>query len=218
MDSVADNAPSIIEAAAQSTLGILALLVLTVGVIAYLFFRNSGDRVKVGVFSMIFVGAAGFGLAVVGAASPNPAEGQPAPPETGGTISGGGVVNEEAEANLDRPLDPVDVQLPDTPEEPSSERAEISLAYLGDLYGCALQLQVQIGDRTFQPENAVYRIDDVPTGRQPYEISGVISCGVAGACEASGAGTLDVEPNAGYNVVWHSTEYATCDVVLQRGS
>ena len=221
MDSALDNAPSIIEAAAQSTLGILALLVLTVGAIAYLFFRDSGDRVKVGVFSMIFVGAAGFGLAVVSAANPagptptDSDETASTPPLTEGSAHGGGVVEIE-EADDVEAQDVLGVE--DRAVEPAAERTEITVSYLGDALGCALQLQVRIGDRTFQPENTVYRVSDVPTGPQPYEIGGVIMCALAGSCEASGAGTLDVRPNANYNVVWQSTDYAVCDVVLQRGS
>jgi len=57
--------PDIIREAAKSELGILALLIVAVGLLAYVFFRQASERIKVGVFALIFAGAAGYGIAVV---------------------------------------------------------------------------------------------------------------------------------------------------------
>ncbi len=63
----------------------------------------------------------------------------------------------------------------------------------------------------------MFQANGVLEGRQPYEIEGTIECPALGWCEAWGEGTLDVQPNASYNVVWQGADYETCDVILQRG-
>lgn len=218
MDTTIENAPSIIEAAAQSTLGILALLILTVGVIAYLFFQKSSDRVKVVIFSMIFIGMAGFGLVILSEASPaapGPVAQAEGRPDRAAQSGEGESVQEPSEGDV--PLvDPIPVESEEPPSEPA--RTEISLAYLGDLYNCSLQLQIAIGDRTFVPQGNVFQATGVLEGRQPYEVSGWIQCPYVGQCEAAGDGTLAVVPNASYNVVWQNNEVGVCNVVLQRGS
>lgn len=214
MDTAIESAPSIIEAAAQSTLGILALLILTVGVIAYLFFGKSSDRVKVVIFSMIFVGMAGFGLVVLGEsteARTSQVERRDEPPP----------VREGEEAPLDGGVEPPrrDPAGPD-PESsrtPPSDRTEITLTYAGDMYGCVLDLEVTIGDRHFVPQSNMLRADDVSEGRQPYEVAGIISCPDLGTCEAYGSGTLDVAPNAVYGLSWQNEAVGACAVVLHRG-
>lgn len=55
----------ILSKSAQSTLGILALSCIIIAFIAYAFFKNAGDRVKLMVFVMIFCGAVGFGVQVL---------------------------------------------------------------------------------------------------------------------------------------------------------
>lgn len=220
MDNALDNAPSIIEAAAQSTLGILALLILTVGAIAYLFFRESGDRVKVVIFSMIFVGAAGFGLVVLSESSGATA-GTRSSEETGPAErdDDGETPPADSDGSADRTtlVEDSDTEATPPPEPPPPDRTQITLTYLGDMYACGLQLQVRIGDRTFTPQNNVFQANDILEGRQSYEIDGIIQCESLGSCEARGSGTLDVVPNASYSVVWQNTEYAVCDVILQRG-
>lgn len=62
--------PDIIKEASQSELGILALLIVAVGLLAYVFFRTSSDKVKLIAFLLIFAGAAAYGIAVVRAAHP----------------------------------------------------------------------------------------------------------------------------------------------------
>jgi hypothetical protein len=58
------NLPQIINAAAQSQLGILALLSIALSVLAYFFFSAASEKVKVAIFAMLFLGVIGFGVAM----------------------------------------------------------------------------------------------------------------------------------------------------------
>jgi hypothetical protein len=60
----------VIKAAASSSLGTLSLMCLIVGVITLAFFRSSPVRAKIFVFSLLLVGVAGFGYAVLNQQSP----------------------------------------------------------------------------------------------------------------------------------------------------
>jgi len=75
-----EHAPDIIEKAAQSPLGIFALMILVVGVLAVLFFERAPVRVRVFIFVLIFGGVSAFGVAVVREipSSPTPALQPPA--------------------------------------------------------------------------------------------------------------------------------------------
>jgi hypothetical protein len=55
----------IIGAAAQSTLGILSLGIILVGVLAYLFFGKSDDRVKLWVFGGVLLAVIGLGISIL---------------------------------------------------------------------------------------------------------------------------------------------------------
>ena len=66
------NLPAIISAAAQSTLGILALMIIALAVLAYIFFKGEGAKVKVAIFSMLFIGVAGFAAVVIRSANDQP--------------------------------------------------------------------------------------------------------------------------------------------------
>jgi hypothetical protein len=65
MDNLIEHLPKIITAAAQSPLGILALLSVALSVLAYCFFAKSSEKVKVGIFVLLFLGVVGFGGAIV---------------------------------------------------------------------------------------------------------------------------------------------------------
>ncbi|HMN74924.1 MAG TPA: hypothetical protein PKC97_02585 [Burkholderiaceae bacterium] len=65
MDQLFKSLPDIIKAAAQSPLGILALLVVALAILAYVFFARASARVRVGIFVLLFAGVAGFGVAVL---------------------------------------------------------------------------------------------------------------------------------------------------------
>ena len=71
MDALAPQLPHIIAAAAQSELGILALLVVALAALAYVFFARASERARLGVFVLLFAGVVGFALAMFQAA-PHP--------------------------------------------------------------------------------------------------------------------------------------------------
>lgn len=64
MDKLIESLPEIISAAAQSYLGILALLSVSLSVLAYFFFAKASEKVKVGIFVLLVLGVFGFGGAM----------------------------------------------------------------------------------------------------------------------------------------------------------
>lgn len=76
MDAVTARLPEIITAAAQSYLGILALLSVALSLLAYFFFAKASEKVKVGIFVLLFLGVIAFGVAMFRASHDSPA---PAP-------------------------------------------------------------------------------------------------------------------------------------------
>jgi hypothetical protein len=77
MDAAAGRLPEIITAAAQSYLGLFALLSIALSILAYFFFAKASEKVKVGIFVLLFVGVIAFGVAMFRAstaASPSVAQ------------------------------------------------------------------------------------------------------------------------------------------------
>jgi hypothetical protein len=72
MDKLIERLPEIITAAAQSYLGILALLSVALSVLAYFFFAKASEKVKVGIFVMLFFGVIAFGVAMFRASTDTP--------------------------------------------------------------------------------------------------------------------------------------------------
>ena len=70
MDQLFKSLPEVIKAAAQSQLGILALLVVALSILAYVFFAKATVRVRVGIFVLLFAGVIGFGVAMFRASDP----------------------------------------------------------------------------------------------------------------------------------------------------
>jgi hypothetical protein len=64
MNNLIERLPEIITAAAQSYLGILALLSVALSVLAYFFFAKASETVKVGIFVLLFLGVIAFGVAM----------------------------------------------------------------------------------------------------------------------------------------------------------
>ena len=64
MDGLFEHLPAIISAAAQSVLGLFALLSVALAVLAYFFFARARVKVRIGIFVLLFVGVAAFGVAV----------------------------------------------------------------------------------------------------------------------------------------------------------
>jgi hypothetical protein len=89
MDKLIERLPEIITAAAQSHLGILALLSISLAVLAYVFFAKASEKVRVGIFVLLFLGVIGFGVAMFRVS----ADASASPPTAGGSIA---VLSEEA--------------------------------------------------------------------------------------------------------------------------
>lgn len=64
MDAAAGRLPEIITAEAQSYLGLFALLSIALSILAYFFFAKASEKVKVGIFVLLFVGVIAFGVAM----------------------------------------------------------------------------------------------------------------------------------------------------------
>ena len=64
MDKLIEHLPQVITAAAQSYLGTLALLSVTLSFLAYVFFAKASEKVKVAIFVLLFLGVLGFGGAM----------------------------------------------------------------------------------------------------------------------------------------------------------
>lgn len=64
MDRLFEHLPEIITVAAQSFLGTFALLVVALSALAYVFFAKAREKVRVGVFVLLFLGVLGFGAAM----------------------------------------------------------------------------------------------------------------------------------------------------------
>ena len=65
MKSLFDNAPAIIEKAAKTPRGILALMIILLGVIAYAFFSNSSEIIKFIVFMVLFAGVSMYTIIIL---------------------------------------------------------------------------------------------------------------------------------------------------------
>ena len=72
MDALTARLPEIITAAAQSYLGILALLSVALALLAYFFFAKASEKVKVGIFVLLFLGVIAFGAAMFRASHDSP--------------------------------------------------------------------------------------------------------------------------------------------------
>jgi len=71
MEQLFKSLPEIIKAAAQSQLGIMALLVVALAILAYVFFAKAAVKIRVGMFVLLFAGVIGFGVAMFRASDPN---------------------------------------------------------------------------------------------------------------------------------------------------
>ena len=71
--------PDIIKAASASPLGILALMIVVLGVLAGLFFSRAAVQIRALIFVLIFGGAVAFGAAVVRTPAPGEERATPTP-------------------------------------------------------------------------------------------------------------------------------------------
>jgi hypothetical protein len=65
MNRFFENVPNIIGVAAKSPLGLLALMIIALAVLAFFFFRSSSDKIRTAMFVLLFVGVVCFGVAAV---------------------------------------------------------------------------------------------------------------------------------------------------------
>lgn len=102
----------------------------------------------------------------------------------------------------------------------SASRTEVDVVYLGDTFGCLVDLQLDVGDtRAFllnsALQNAVtWQVTDVSTDAQTYLMSGTINCGTGGVCSAFGDGFVDPSSTQTYSLTWINTAVGVCDVFL----
>jgi hypothetical protein len=66
------DAAEVIKAAATSNLGVISLIVLVLAFLAWRFFQQSSDKVKLVAFATMFLGAAGFVAAAMRAGGDSP--------------------------------------------------------------------------------------------------------------------------------------------------
>lgn len=91
----------------------------------------------------------------------------------------------------------------------SDKRVTATLKYMGDIYDCALDLSIRIGDQTYTPMGNSVLLQGLKSGKQSYSVNGYIDCGYEGNCNASGTGQVYINANANYYVMWN---YNTCAV------
>lgn len=91
----------------------------------------------------------------------------------------------------------------------SDKRVTATLKYMGDIYDCALDLSIRIGDQTYTPMGNTVLLQGLKSGNQSYAVNGYIDCGYEGNCNASGTGQVYINANANYYVMWN---YNTCAV------
>lgn len=71
MRDMLDHIPNVIREAAQSNLGVLALLIVVLSILAFMFFRSAGPRIRLFVYFSFFIGTCCFGFAILTNPLPN---------------------------------------------------------------------------------------------------------------------------------------------------
>ena len=65
MSEVIEQIPNIIAEASRSPLGILALMIIVLSILGYVFFRNASERARIGTFVLMLLGVALFGYVIL---------------------------------------------------------------------------------------------------------------------------------------------------------
>ena len=65
MNDFAEQLPAIVAEAAKSPLGLFALMIISLSILGFYFFRQASERTRVGIFVMLFSGVAAFGASIV---------------------------------------------------------------------------------------------------------------------------------------------------------
>lgn len=196
--------PAIIREAATSPLGILALIILLLASLAVAFFGKSSEQIRLRVWITFFVGGALlFGLAVL-RESGQSASADP-PRHVDRPVSGDTRPETTGEPLADQPAG--------EPRGPS--RGTIQVAYSGDMYSCSLPVTIEVGDRSFQPQGQLARLDQVPLGLQGYRVVGSIQCPYLVSCTVDSRGTIEIAAGRTYYLGWQQTGPGRCDAMLQ---
>jgi len=134
--------------------------------------------------------------------------------------SGSGAAVEPApyvapEAESRRPVKPV--EQPPPARERAAPTAAITLQYLGDPYGCELDLAIAVGDQRVTPTSNRVIMKGLSVGPARFTVRGEIVCLTVGSCTAAGSGRLDVYDGAVYNLIWENTTPGGCSVIFAPG-
>jgi hypothetical protein len=92
MTDAVKMAPDIIKAASASPLGILALLVLVLGFLAYVYFKSAPLSIRIGIFAALLLGASLYAVAITNAAQKKGADGPTSQTVPNGVIAIDGTV------------------------------------------------------------------------------------------------------------------------------
>lgn len=89
MEEIFKQTPAIIEQAAKSPLGLLALMVIVLAAIGLVFFKDASEKTRIFIFVLLLAGAATFGYAAFSVSGPEPeqASGQVSAIDIDGTWS-----------------------------------------------------------------------------------------------------------------------------------
>jgi len=63
-EKAVESLPGVIEKAAQSPLGVLALMIVLIGMLGYTFFAKARMQIRMAMFVLMLVGVVAFGIAV----------------------------------------------------------------------------------------------------------------------------------------------------------
>jgi hypothetical protein len=63
MNKIIEYTPNIIGEAAKSPLGLFALMIITLSIVGFFFFRDSSEGTRTGMFVLMFIGVVSFGAA-----------------------------------------------------------------------------------------------------------------------------------------------------------
>jgi hypothetical protein len=100
MTDLSTQLPAIIAEAAKSPLGIFALMIISLAILGFFFFKEASERTRIAIFVMLFVGVAVFGLSIVRTTAGADA----APPVGGGaTAESAGDEQTSADRSADDP-------------------------------------------------------------------------------------------------------------------
>lgn len=92
---------------------------------------------------------------------------------------------------------------------------DLTILYLGDIYGCLLDLKIKIGDKTGKLTSNSVVIKGVPKGSVNYIITGRINCSI-GICEVNSSNSIEIFEDTQLYLIWQNTLYATCEAYLSE--